>query len=392
MRVATVHEPAGTVGAQTSRLFFGLHRLLLRVSLAMANTFAWIFIYNYFSASEGALQAFTRTVLLYALAQAVVALATPYLARLLQHGARRAMALGAVLLTCGYVVLGAALMKLFADPTPFITLFAILLGLYRATYRVPFETERHGGAPQRVLSDEFALACVPLVAGLYLAQGNPTPSYLLYAAAALAAISLLALPAMHEVYERFAWGYRETFAQAMAPENRDVMRRAIFEGIVGAALLLLWPLAVYFIVAKSFGMLGIILTLTLFVALFARKPVRRMLRGLDLHRSRAANTLLVSSPWLFRLAVSSPLGIVLVDSYFYATSPTRASIDPWIREQQGDAGYFLDEFTAIKEIGLAFGRLILCGIAVVALTYFTLPVALIASFLVAALVSTWLLS
>ncbi|MCR4325930.1 MAG: hypothetical protein NUV59_03990 [Patescibacteria group bacterium] len=392
MRVVSIREPerAGADPRASARAMRA-HRLLLRFALAAANVFAWIFVFQHFAAIEGDVQAFARVILLYALSQTTTALSTPLFARFLRYGARRLLAIGALLAASAFVVLGAVLGS--SSPADFrlgAVLFAVLLGLYRAAYWIPYETEAgHVGTMGSNTMREILIALMPLFAGLYLAGTQEGSAWLLYSAAALIILSVAPLSRLRDVHERFSWGYRETFAACMAPENRAVIRRAIFEGGAGAALLLLWPIAVFLIVGQSFGMLGMILSLTFIIAIVARRYVRRAFRRMKLHDSMMVNALLVVSPWLMRLAVATPLGIVLVDAYFYTTSPKQVGIDPLTFEQRGDAGHYMDEYTAIKEIGLSFGRIGICIFAASVMLSVSLPIALILTFSVAGLFSVW---
>lgn len=209
----------------------------------------------------------------------------------------------------------------------------------------------------------------------------------LFGAGALILCSALPLIRVREVYERFSWRYRETFAHLMDRAHRAYVSRSILEGMVGAALLLLWPIAVFLIVGWSYGVLGLVLSLTFLIAIFGRGVVRQVLRRMRVHESRIIGGLLAASPWLLRLLVASPLSIVLVDSYFYTTSSLRHGLDHPVFEQSSDGGSYVDEYTALKEMGLAIGRITTCALAVGFALVLSLPFALIGAFALAALAS-----
>jgi len=386
-----VEHPRSAARAHVSRRALDLHRLLLRLALAGAHVFAWIFVFQYFSSiSVDMGHAFARTGLLYALAQTITALITPYAARSLGHGARRALIAATIVAALAFAMLG----LVFAGFLPStyaifgITAFALLIGLYRALYWVPYETEAHDTKKQTLGSaGQVAVVFVPLVVGIFLASNTWAPAWLLCVAALLIVFSAMPLRRLGEVHERFSWGYRETFAELASPENRLIVRRAFFEGATGAALLFLWPIAIFLIVGWSYGMLGIIISISLLAAIFLRNIVRTFFRRVRISESGLLNSVLVISPWIFRLAVATPLGIVLVDSYFYATTPKRLGMDPIIFDQVGDGGSFIDEYTALKEIALALGKIAMCGFAAWLALIVSLPIAFIGAFLAAALTS-----
>lgn len=394
MRVFSIREPIreGRDPA-TSMRALATHRFLLRVALSAANLFAWIFVFQYFYVVSGnAAHALARTILLYALTQTVVCLATPLSAWLLRYGARRVLIEAILFAAFGYTVLGGALSGIWNGAYLPVALvgFAILLGLYRAFYWMPYEAEMHeSGTVRRSTWREILIALVPLAVGLMLTQDPHAPLLLLFGSAALALLSAIPLARIRDVNEKLTWSYRRVFAEFAALEHRDLVRRSILDGALGTALLILWPLAIFLIVGWSYGILGLVLTVTFLAAIIGRKFVRKTMRRFSLHRSRLVTTLLVISPWVLRLSVASPLAVVLVDSYFYTTTPNRLSMDPVAFEQAGDAGYFLDEYTAIKEIGMAVGRIAMsCIVAFFALVI-SLPIALIVAFLLAAFLSIW---
>ncbi|MEY4747089.1 MAG: hypothetical protein RLZZ416_138 [Candidatus Parcubacteria bacterium] len=362
------------------------HRFLFRLALGISHVFAWIFIFQYLYLVEGDLaRALARVALLFALSHTTLVLATPLAARMLRHGVRRSIVLGVFLAASGFALLGVSFQgvaHVIYIPLA-IVLFAILLGLYRAFYWIPYEIEAHDFAPRKRSSlKEIIIACAPAVGGLLIAAYPASAYAVLYAGAALMLLSLRAASSLPEAAERFPWSYRESFMHLMARENHVVVSRAIREGMIGAALMFFWPIAIFTMTNWSYGVVGVVLTITFLAAIFARALVREAMPT-----SKLINALLIISPWIMRVAVATPLGIVLVDSYFYTASPVRYGLDPFTFEQAADAGLFLDEYTALKEMGLAIGRITVAIIGSFAALSFSFPVALVLVFAAAALVA-----
>jgi hypothetical protein len=390
MRARFAREPSLADPSASPRAL-RLHRFLLRIGLAGANLFAWIFVFQYFYFIEANVaHAAAHAALLSALSQILTILFTPYAARLLRGGARR-MIFAAVLALCGaFGILGAAFGGLWGGELvpEAIVLFAILLGIYRALYWVPYEVEATAERARAGVSvfAECVIALAPLAAGLFIAATH-APMSVLFIAAGAVALSAIPLLYLRDLYEEFSWGYRETFDRLFYAANRTIVLRAFFEGISGAALLFFWPLAVFLIVGSSYGMLGIVLSVTFLVAMCVRAFVRAAVRRARLHDSVLLNVVLAVSPWILRLLVATPLGIVSVDSYFYTTTPRRFGVDAPAFEQTSDGGTFVDEYTALKEIALALGRITACLIGAAFALSASLPVAFIAVFLAAAFAS-----
>ncbi|OGG50780.1 hypothetical protein A2763_02545 [Candidatus Kaiserbacteria bacterium RIFCSPHIGHO2_01_FULL_54_36] len=370
-----------------------LHRFLLRFALAGANVFAWIFIFQFFYLIEPDIgHALARVALLYALSQVITCLLTPYAVQTLRDGARPLLLIAVLFASSALVLLGGTFAAYWnaSYASVGIAAYAIALGAYRAFYFVPYEIEVRGNAKRprsRSAASELLIALAPFIAGIFIVSTTHGPVWVLYIAAGLIALSAIPLLYLRDIHEGFTWGYRETFERLFLPSHRPLLREAIMEGISGAALLLFWPIAVFLIAGWSYGMVGIILSLTFLIAILGRKLVRRGIRRAGLHRSQILNATFAATPWLFRIVVGNPLGVIFADSYFYTTTPRRIGVDALVFEQAADAGSYVDEYTALKEMGLALGRIAACILVAVVSLYVSLPIALVAVFLLAALAS-----
>lgn len=368
-----------------------LHRFLFRFAFAGANVFSWVFVFQYFYLVEPSLaQGLARTALLYTLSQTVTCLVTPYAARLLGFGVRRVFVWAIILAAASFIILGATFEGFWAPgyASTAIALFAIGLGLYRAFYWIPYEIEVQAtGKKSGSLFLEFVIALAPLLGGLCIVITVLGPLALLYATGILMLISIIPIIYLRDVHELFSWKYRDTFGHLLDPANRALVAHSFFEGISGAALLLFWPLAIFVITGWSYGILGVILTLTFLIAIFTRSLVRKSLRKTGLHTSNLLKIVFAVTPWLFRMLVGTPLGAIFVDSYFYTTTPRRIGLDPLTFEQAADAGSYVDEYTALKEMALALGRIALSIVGTVAALTLSLPAAFMLVFICAALAS-----
>jgi hypothetical protein len=177
------------------------------------------------------------------------------------------------------------------------------------------------------------------------------------------------------MYERFSWGYGETFAELFEPKYNNIIEPAFVEGLQATALLLLWPLSVFILVGLSYKLMGLVLTATLLLTLLLRSRGQRALERKDLlHATMRATA------WLLRLVATSPVAVVAVAAY---AAPTDTSVDLHTLEQAADNGTYLDEFTVLKEIAQALGRISMCIVAAVCISVFSLPVGLAIAFVVA---------
>ena len=369
------------------------HRFLLRAGLALGNLFAWIFVFEFvYGISGDSARALAAVALLYALTQIITLAATPIAAAHLRRGTKHSLMWGVVFCTAGFVTLGATLSGAFSFPPLFgLAGFAVLLGVYRALYFIPYRliesaTLKPHFHVRMVL--EVLIALMPLFAGLTIAGLVDAPLRLLYGAAALFVLSLLPALFLPSMGERFSWPYTYTIAQLWKRKNHALVLHSMFDGIQGATLFIVWPLAIFLILEGSYLTLGLVFTSTLLFVMLLRKMYGWIANRLLLEESSPVHVAIAVSGWVLRLAAGSPIGIIVADVYAYAAQPARStSADPFVFEQNADRGSFLDEYTALKEMSLALGRIMVCALLV--FLAFAVPLTLVfaVSLAVSAIVS-----
>ena len=357
----------------------------MRLAFSACNMFAWIFVFELFYVIGGDVAgAMVHTVLLYALSQIVATLLTPYTARGLRHGMLREMVLGVVLAAWAFIDFGLVLQGHFADYYTFVIAgFAIALGGYRAFYWVPYEVERHETQSlPSIFSFEILIALMPAFMGCLLVSYGFREFWVLTVSGCVMIAALIPLFWMRDSYEGFSWGYRETFGRLLDRAHRRLVGGAVSDGIQGAALLLIWPLAIFLIIGGSYELLGLLLTLTLLILLIVRDGMDGIIRRLRVLRSLPVRIAIVSSAWVGRILVFNPVSIIFSDAYLHAGNP-KISTDHGTFEQTSDAGHFIDEYTVLREIGLLIGRILLCIAFVLTANAFSLYVAFGTAFVIA---------
>ncbi len=368
------------------------HRFFVRAAFSFAHTFAWLFIFLFFSTISTTFEAtLLRTVLLFAIIQVVACLVMPFAASHLQHGMRRAMVYGIVAALFSFAMLGSTLLGYFESNYELaIVMFALAMGLYQGVYRIPYTLEvRENKESSKVLNiaPELLLALLPSIAGLIISQYSGSYAWIQFSASLLLVCSLLCLPFVGNVYERFTWGYRETFGHIFLRENRRKSLLYIMEGIESATLVLIWPLAIFFIVGYSFLTFGLLLSATFFVGLLVQIISRKFEAPLITHSLPIAVTISVTA-WVARLLVVTPLSILIVDVFADVKGKRHGAHAP-LYLHPGDNGTYLDEHTALKEIARSIGRIILCVGCAITAAYFSIGYAFLAAFIGAAIAAAY---
>lgn len=365
---------------------FAAHRFLTRAALSAVNVFSWLFIFQYFFVLSGAvLSSLVATACSYALAQTVAILVTPYTARRLRHGIRGMLVNALLALSASYAILAIGFSGKLGSVPLAIVLFAIAMGLYRALYWIPYElaAKKHG----RSRSIDITLAFIPAVSGFVMTLSPSAPLMVLAVASILALIAIVPVYMFKNTHEGFSWRYRETFHHLFTHSHRRPLVQAICNGFEGAALLLLWPIAVLVLLKWSYAALGLVLTATYLCTIFARSLIAKYHK----HTGRpVVLSVLTITGWMLRGTVAAPLSIILVDTYYQSGSGiSQRGVDLLTSEQTADSNSYVDEFTALKDMGQGIGRIAFCLLIIALAPFFAFPVLALVLFFVTAIVAVY---
>jgi hypothetical protein len=370
-----------------------VHRYLFRLALATGNFFGWIVVFRvFYFYSADISSALAGTALLFCVAQGIAFILTPLSGAALRVGVRRALILGslAAMISFGFLA-QLFLSRISFYPDVAFTLiagFAIVSGIQRALYFVPYATaaaltESRAG---HVLVRELSLALVPLLGGYAITYISGGVGLLFAFAGAVSLAAAIAVIEMPEIYERFEWRYGETLGALFARSHRGALLVAVCDGLQGAALLLIWPLSAFVILGQSFLAFGFVMAATFIVAFAGRFGIRRILRWMRADRSPYILATIAFSSWVFRLSAGSPMQIIVADVYYHsAAQPRGRGVDVHAFDQWADNGHYVDEYTALKEMGLALGRILMCVIFALLALQFAPVIAFVACILVAAI-------
>jgi hypothetical protein len=354
-----------------------VHRFLLRASLALGGIFVWVLIFHALYASGETLSgAMLLTTLSYVFLQLCIFFMTPLAAGNAPHGITRAMILASLAQSAAFLWLAASATGVFG-PAPLnlwwgIVGFVILSALYRTFYWVPYSAlnipVRGSWSPRPKLLLEVFLALMPVVAAIFIIGGEGGTWFVLIVAAILAFFAALSLVRLPDSYERFEWGYAETIRVLFSKENREVYVSSLLDGMQGAALLFLWPIAIFLLFDWSYFTLGTMLSITLLLILLLRKNLQRLFRSWAVHDNHRFLAGITGSAWILRLIIVSPITIVIADTLHHiGISPRRTGMDLITQEQAADSAHYIDEYTALKEMGNSLGRVITCLVLLISM-------------------------
>lgn len=353
--------------AQNRTSILYAHRAFMRAALAVTQAFAWVISFHYFFETLGTFSgALVSVLFVYITSQVVTIVLTPISGAGLRGGFRPLMAFGVLAFAGASMAFGAGVAQLSPSFSVLqgIVFFAVLFGAYRALYWIPYGISMSGHRAKRPFTrfaSELLIATLPFAAGVIMLLPFGMATVFL-SGGVLALLALPFLGAIRNRKERYVWGFSETFKQLFYPRYRSLVLNAFVSGIESAALFLVWPLAIFLIVGQRYDALGAILSGTLLALLCGRVIARHVFkRKTRFEPTPAIEASVVFSAWVLRLVAAVPIAIVVVDTFYHLGAPKRFE-HPYVHggyEQAGDSGTYVDELSALKEIGLAFGRIAL---------------------------------
>jgi len=361
-------------------------RTLMRISLGMLGVFLPIFFYKEFGYDLQIVIAIFLSI------YSLQLLFTPISARLLGVlGTRRMLMLG-----LGFITLSIVALYYFPSNPVYATVAYILFGsIYRALYWIPYHVDFTNALDSHMRGRQLAilrniasvvLIAVPMLGGVIITAAGFSAVFVFSVVIML--IALIPLWFMSNTYEKYSWNYVDTFMHLFARGNRTLFLAHFASGAQGIVIILFWPIYIFTLLDERFAVLGIIASLTIIVVIALRTVVGKLFDTWSHKRMLVVGVVMATTGWVSKLFVQTPLEVFAADSYHnFGRTVNSLSFDATTYEQAADNGRYVDEYTALKEMALSVGRVVMMLLIAVLLSFFTIKVA----FVMAALVALFML-
>ncbi len=357
-------------------------RTLMRISLGVLGVFLPIFFFKEFN------QDIQVVIAIYLTIFGLHLLLTPWSARLLSVlGTRRMISLG-ILFVIGSLV---ALYYFPHNPAYATVLYAISVAIYRALYWVPYHVDFSNALDKTMRGRQLAtldniasivLIGVPTLGGIIITTSGFSAIFVFSIIIML--LALIPLRFMHHSYERFSWGYIETFRHLFARGNRTIVLAHAANGAQGMAIMIFWPIYVFMLLDEQFTVLGIITSLTTVGVMILRYFVGRLFDTWSPRRTLVFGVIMATTGWVSKVFVQTPFQIFAADSYHnFGRTVNTLSFDATTYEQSADNGRYVDEYTALKEMALSVGRIVMLLFMAAVLSVLDLRLAFVFAALIA---------
>ncbi|QSH39627.1 MFS transporter [Candidatus Kaiserbacteria bacterium] len=361
-------------------------RTLMRISLGALGVFLPIFFFREFNYD------LQLVIAIFVSIYGLHLLLTPLSSRLLGIiGTRRMIMLGLV-----FAVLSIVALYLFPRNPEYVTvLYILFIAAYRALYWVPYHVDFSNGLDKSMRGRQLAilrntasvvLIAVPTIGGLIISSAGFDAVFLF--SIFIMVFAMIPLWFMSHTYERYSWGYMETFQHLFAHGNRSLFIANFANGAQGMAITLFWPIYIFTLLDERFTVLGIIASLTVVVVIALRTFVGKLFDTWSQKRMLWVGVIMATTGWVTKIFVQTPFEVFAADSYHnFGRTVNSLSFDATTYEQAADNGRYVDEYTALKEMALSVGRIVMLLLMAVLVLYLDMRIA----FVIAAFVALFML-
>jgi len=355
-----------------------INRIFLQVALGVIGIFFPIFYFIEFN------QSFFAVALIYICVYAGHGLITPITARLIYSLGMRKM----MMISVPFALIGVGVLY-FWDFNPIIVLILhmLFLVLYKAFYWLPyhvdfalFSNKKARGRQLSILLNisEIILVFTPLFGGYIIATYGFQHIFIISTT-----LFLLAIPPLFFISnpkEKYSFGYLETFKHLFKKENRPVLLGYGADGAQSTISAIVWPIFIFMLFDEKFLTVGVVAALTLVAIIVFRLFIGDLVDTWNRGKMQTIGSILYMTGWIIKTLVETAFQVFLVDTYHnLGRTVSRVSFDTNTYTQSADNGHYVDEYTALKEIALNIGRVLMLIFVIVVVSFTTIKVTFIAA-------------
>jgi len=334
-------------------------RILLTLAETMVGIFLPIFLYELFEGNV------FLTLLFFMLMHVVYGVLVPFGAMILdRYGSRVPLLLG---IMCSASFIGALYgVQAFANMRGLIFLGLAFVStiLFRVFFWLPFHVDtamqtsrdsrgREIGAMEGALTIVETLA--PLVGGYTIAVLGYGTLFLISIGVVFLALIPFFLVPKKEI--EFTWGYRESFTQLFAKENRHLSLSSALMGAENVIGSVIWPLYIFMLLKGDYVQVGLISSLIVIMTVTIEIFVGN---SLDIHPKKSVLrfwSIFSALGWFIKIFVVTAFQIFAVGAYHsIVRTITGVSYEVFFYELAADGGQYVDEYTVIREMAIQFAN------------------------------------
>ncbi|MBU2229428.1 hypothetical protein KJ810_03420 [Patescibacteria group bacterium] len=252
-----------------------------------------------------------------------------------------------------------------------ILIFAIasifFLTMYRMFYWVPYHTDfaeftdkRNRGKQIGFLASIASLVsiAVPFAGGFILDRFDFQTLFVIVII--LIIMSVIPFFLIRAVYEKYSFGYWETFKKLFHKKNRRNILAYGADGAENAVGVVLWPIFIWQILEGNYLTIGLISSIVVVVTIVIRLIMGKYTDKVKKKKLMRTGSILYAAGWIFKTFVTTGFQIFIASTYHnFATVVMRTPFDALMYEKAADSGHYVDEYTVMREMSINLGRVVM---------------------------------
>lgn len=255
-----------------------------------------------------------------------------------------------------------------------IPIIIFIIILFRLLYWVPYHVDfakftnnKDRGKEVSLLASTMSIigALTPLIAGLIISRFGYNVLFLI--GVILYLCSFIPYITIPRTKEKFCWTYKKTWQNFFAKENRSTVLAFLSDGAEGTVGLVLWPIFIFQILEGNYLKVGLLSTFVVGATL-----VLQVVVGKYCDKKNRKEKLIKYGSWLYALGwlakifVATFFHVFIVDVYHNLTRVfTRIPFDALTYEVAADQGHYVDEYTVLHEMAIAFGKVLMLAFIII---------------------------
>ena len=275
-----------------------------------------------------------------------------------------------------------------------LILAAFLVAFFRSFYWTPYHVDFLKFSQKNVRGRQFALfsaslflvgVVAPFTAGLIIKNFSLKVLFLI--SSIIVFFSIFPLLKIKKTQERFSFGYFQTFKTLFSKKFRKFFVGLSAIGAEEAVGTIVWPIFIFEILKGDHFAVGeitaIVVASSMFLYIITGKYTDKIK---DKREFFKPVNYFYSLGWVLKSFVNSAFQIFAVNTYHSFMAILRGvPFGTFIYEMMADSGHYVDEYTALREIALNIGRVLILFLCVILSSIFKLNINWI--FLITAFVS-----
>jgi len=253
------------------------------------------------------------------------------------------------------------------SPWLFMVLAIVFVNLFRMFYWIPFHSDfaefTNKNERGKILAlfqstASFVSIFIPVLSGFIIKQYGFGVLFVI--AVCVFTASVVPLLFIPKTYETFDFTYFETFRVLFHPRERRLLLSYMSDGAQDVVSIIVWPIFIWQILEGDFQSVGFITSGIILFTIILRLLLGNITDRFNKKKLLRFGSGLYALGWAAKAFVDSAFHIFAAGTYHsIAAIFMRTPFDTLMYEKAADLGHYVDEYTVLREMSLALGRIVM---------------------------------